>query len=344
VAGPPEELDAALGGLDVGVVVEVLEDEHQVPLDDGVGPLEGTRAARGDGVDDAPTVIGIDASSDAPHLDERVGESGDALLRDGETERQIGLDRVTLLEVLQDPVLRERERGFVEGELGEAREPRDRVTERRLVDEDLGRPARAMMFLLATIAVVVVGMSAGLAAASAASPTVAGPVTGGAGAILPPNLNGFDLAQVGYEQSEYFLSGTADTYTPTAPLTSDGMWSVTPTTPAGYTTRAVVYRPIDPKKFNGTVIVEWLNVSGLVDANPDWTQTHNELIRDGFAWVGVSAQAAGASQLQCPTTLPTPPVAPCFVAPLTDRQVAAGRERVSRRKVCRWRARSSPGS
>jgi hypothetical protein len=177
------------------------------------------------------------------------------------------------------------------------------------------RARRSRWFVLATIAAVVVGMSAGLAAASAASPTVSGPVTGGAGAILPPNLNGFDLAQVGYEQSEYFLSGTASAYTPTAPLTSDGTWSVAPTSSAAYTTRAVVYRPIDPDKFNGTVIVEWLNVSGLVDANPDWTQTHNELIRDGFAWVGVSAQAAGVSQLQCPTTLPTPPVAPCFVAP-----------------------------
>src|SRR5205823_882901 len=66
-----------------------------------------------------------------------------------------------------------------------------------------------------------------------------------------------------------------------------------PSTTAPYTTRAVVRRPIDPKKFNGTVIVEWLNVSGGVDAGPDWTLTHNELIRDGFAWIGVSAQAVG---------------------------------------------------
>jgi hypothetical protein len=41
------------------------------------------------------------------------------------------------------------------------------------------------------------------------------------------------------------------------------------------------------------VVVEWLNVSGGLDADPDWTQTRNELIRDGFAWVGVSAQAQG---------------------------------------------------
>ena len=81
------------------------------------------------------------------------------------------------------------------------------------------------------------------------------------------------------------------------------MWTVAPGTdppsdPAPYKTRVVVYRPIDPKKFNGTVIVEWLNVSGQVDADPDWTQTHNELIRDGFAWVGVSAQARGSEPAQ----------------------------------------------
>ena len=57
--------------------------------------------------------------------------------------------------------------------------------------------------------------------------------------------------------------------------------------------RIAVYRPINPKRFNGTVVVEWLNVSGGTDDSPDWTLAHNELIRDGFAWVGVSAQSVG---------------------------------------------------
>ena len=144
-----------------------------------------------------------------------------------------------------------------------------------------------VVFVLATIVVLVVGLSAGLAAASAASPTVSGPVTGGAGAIQPPNLNGFDLAQVGYQQSEYFLDGDGqrlhgrDRRSPT-----DGKWTRrTPATTAAYKTRVVVYRPIDPSKFNGTVIVEWLNVSGQVDANPDWThdaqRAHPRRIRLG---------------------------------------------------------------
>jgi Alpha/beta hydrolase domain len=172
------------------------------------------------------------------------------------------------------------------------------------------RPRRRHITVLAGIALfaatlpIGVAASVGSAAASAASPTVSGPVTGGSGAILPPNLNGFDLAQVGYQQSEFFLTGTANAYTPSGSLTTNGKWTVAPSTPAPYTTRVVVYRPSDPKKFNGTVVVEWLNVSGGLDADPDWTQTHNELIRDGFAWVGVSAQAQGVNQLKCSATAP----------------------------------------
>jgi Alpha/beta hydrolase domain len=162
-----------------------------------------------------------------------------------------------------------------------------------------------VMTLVAASLSVVAAAGVGRAAASAPAPTVSGPVTGGLGAIVPPNLNEFNLAQVGYQQSEFLLTGTANAYTPNAPLTTDGQWSVAPAgSPAAYKTRVVVYRPVDPKKFNGTVVVEWLNVSGGLDADPDWTQTHNELIRDGFAWVGVSAQAQGVNQLKCSTTAP----------------------------------------
>ncbi|HKY66995.1 MAG TPA: alpha/beta hydrolase domain-containing protein, partial [Acidimicrobiales bacterium] len=41
------------------------------------------------------------------------------------------------------------------------------------------------------------------------------------------------------------------------------------------------------------VVVEWLNVSGGVDAGPDWTYMADEITRGGYAWVGVSAQLIG---------------------------------------------------
>ena len=68
---------------------------------------------------------------------------------------------------------------------------------------------------------------------------------------------------------------------------------VRPADTAPFTTRLVVRRPIDAARFDGTVVVEWLNVSGGLDASPDWTYTHVEIVRSGSAWVGVSAQVVG---------------------------------------------------
>ena len=62
---------------------------------------------------------------------------------------------------------------------------------------------------------------------------------------------------------------------------------------ANFKSRIVVVRPIDDAAFNGTVVVEWFNVSGGVDAGPDWLQMHTELLREGYVYVGVSAQAVG---------------------------------------------------
>ena len=51
-------------------------------------------------------------------------------------------------------------------------------------------------------------------------------------------------------------------------------------------------RPTNPAHFNGTVIVEWMNVSAGESA-PDWDFLNPMLMRDGYAYVGVSAQALG---------------------------------------------------
>ena len=103
----------------------------------------------------------------------------------------------------------------------------------------------------------------------------------------------FPLADVGYGQAEYFVSGTAHSYVADGALGSDGKWAVEPAAAAAYKTRIMVHRPLRAGDFNGTVIIEWLNVSGGLDAAPDWVMAHNELIRSGYAWVGVSAQKVG---------------------------------------------------
>ncbi len=118
------------------------------------------------------------------------------------------------------------------------------------------------------------------------------PATGGSGAPFVAST-GFDLAEVGYTQAEYFVAGTANAFVNVGELGADGQWTVEPAASAAYKTRIVVYRPIDAANFNGTVIIEWLNVSGGLDAAPDWISAHTELTRAGYAWVGVSAQKVG---------------------------------------------------
>ena len=124
--------------------------------------------------------------------------------------------------------------------------------------------------------------------------TVQGPIAG-----TPVLISTFfPLAPLGYEQAEYFVSGTANAYSNVNALNSDGQWQVEPTTQAQYTTRVVVIRPSDPALFNGTVMVEWLNVSAGFDSGPDWGMTHTELLRSGYAWVGVSVQKVGVEALK----------------------------------------------
>jgi Alpha/beta hydrolase domain len=123
-------------------------------------------------------------------------------------------------------------------------------------------------------------------------PTIEGPITGPGNPFV--QATNFDLASVGYSRQEYFISGTARSFVNVGELGSDGLWGVaTGTVSASYKTRIMVHRPIDPQQFNGSVVVEWLNVSGGLDAAPDWISAHTEFIRAGYVWVGVSAQFVG---------------------------------------------------
>ncbi|PCC99540.1 alpha/beta hydrolase domain-containing protein [Halopseudomonas pelagia] len=123
---------------------------------------------------------------------------------------------------------------------------------------------------------------------------------GGAGeAALAADLQ-FAMDSVGYSEKEFILSGTAVSYLPKGgqSLGTDGQWDVEENDSAAYVTRAVVYQPLDAEAFNGTVIIEWMNVTSGSDSSPVWTYTHNELIREGYALISLSAQAAGGGQYQ----------------------------------------------
>ncbi len=98
-----------------------------------------------------------------------------------------------------------------------------------------------------------------------------------------------DMAAHGYVEQEYFASGTAYELASSS-TPSDGRWTFTVGSAAPYTTRILVRRPSDPAKFDGNVVVEWMNVSAGESA-PDWDYLNPALMDAGAAYVGVSAQA-----------------------------------------------------
>lgn len=141
--------------------------------------------------------------------------------------------------------------------------------------------------------------SSSTAATTTTTPRPAGPaadlskaITGGKGVFMGAATTEIAKSDE-YVQHEFFAAGTASSYRATGALGHDGRWAFAPSTSAPYRTRVVVRQPSDPARFRGTVVVEWLNVSGGVDADPDWTSLHEELVRAGDAWVGVSAQSIG---------------------------------------------------
>ena len=120
--------------------------------------------------------------------------------------------------------------------------------------------------------------------------TIAGPLTGGGGinlaAARSPELNG-------WIRDEYTIEGDAVRYTADGELAPDGAWTLNEGDAAPYRTRIVVVRPEDPVQFNGTVVLEWLNVTSGFDSPADFAYLGDELIRGGTVWVGVSAQRIG---------------------------------------------------
>lgn len=137
------------------------------------------------------------------------------------------------------------------------------------------------------------------APALAADAPAVSEIPAGAGNGRPVGATVADLAARGYEEHEFLMSGRADTFQKAGIWTGDGRWGARPTgVTQGYTTRLLVERPADPSVFNGTVVVEWLNVSFGVDIGVEWSQSYEHYTRAGYAYVGVTAQKVGADKLR----------------------------------------------
>ena len=148
-------------------------------------------------------------------------------------------------------------------------------------------------------ATALVAVAAKAALAAVPTPSVTGPIPSDLSAS-PRNHTFFatdlDLKARGYVEEEFFFSGVANTYDatfsggigarPTASPTANVVTSGNP-----YTTRMVVRRPANPGRFNGVVVVEWMNATSNYDVEALWFRAHEFFLREGYAWVGITAQS-----------------------------------------------------
>jgi hypothetical protein len=114
----------------------------------------------------------------------------------------------------------------------------------------------------------------------------------GAGSALQP----VNLATRGYVESEYVLSGLAGVYD----WAENGGRQVARARPSRvpYTTRLLLRRPADPKRFSGRVIVELLSAAGGYDTAPLWGLSSEHFLRHGDAWAGLTVKPAAAEALR----------------------------------------------
>lgn len=147
------------------------------------------------------------------------------------------------------------------------------------------------------------GLFASIAQAVVPTPTVTGPIPGDTPGTPGHNYTFWAtdivLSNFGYIEQEFFFDGTANSYDAAAPGGGVGNVArcspvaniVTPNIP--YRSRMRVIRPTDPAKFNGTVVVEWTNVTNGYDTPVWWLKPKAFYMREGYAYVEVSAQNAG---------------------------------------------------
>jgi hypothetical protein len=135
-------------------------------------------------------------------------------------------------------------------------------------------------------------------AVAASNPVVTGPLTGTTPGD-PSHDYPFhaaaleDLEAHSYVEQEFFIAGEANRY-----HTEDEANATVIDGNHHYQTRLVVHRPTSAARFNGTVIIEWNNVTAGYDIEGAWYQSYDYFMRAGFVWIGVSPQRVGVEALK----------------------------------------------
>jgi hypothetical protein len=121
------------------------------------------------------------------------------------------------------------------------------------------------------------------------TPQVTGPIEGEKPPWGAPTV---DVDALGYVVEELFIGGTTVAFdlVDGTDYTEDGKWSAEPGPTAPYVTRLLVVRPRDAEVFNGTVVLNWQNVSAGYEYG---ALGEGDEVFNGYAWVGVSAQEVG---------------------------------------------------
>ncbi|MCU1344806.1 MAG: signal peptide-containing protein [Acidimicrobiia bacterium] len=100
-----------------------------------------------------------------------------------------------------------------------------------------------------------------------------------------------DLDAIGYQQTEYLIEGTAQQFRSVGERSFDGRWVIEPAGSQPYRTRILVTAPKEPAQSNGTLLVEWNNVSAGFDTI---ICDSADVLSENFTHVGVTAQYLGA--------------------------------------------------
>jgi hypothetical protein len=104
----------------------------------------------------------------------------------------------------------------------------------------------------------------------------------------------FNLKAAGYEEQEYFISGTATRFN-SNPTVAQQTQAATPIGSMPYTTRIVVRRPINPARSAGVAVVDWQNVTAGHDIDTEWGTSADYFVSHGWTWIGASVQAVGVN-------------------------------------------------